>query len=118
MYQGEVPDTDANRPVLGFQGRALDERVAKPATLGDGRRIVAGDDFPCWRQNQIIGVSHVASTAPALEGRGWFYPHRASGCHPYHRHSGRDRRSVVPEPEEQGERRLGEGACPFCSDDG
>src|SRR5256714_10445053 len=40
---------------------------------------------------------NVQLTAPALEGRGWFYPYRASGRHPDHRHSCRDRDSVLPE---------------------
>src|ERR1700758_5326183 len=54
--------------------------------------------------------SHVVSTAPALERRGWFHPYRASGRDPDHRHPCRDRHSVVPEPEEQGHRLGREGA--------
>src|SRR6184192_2311439 len=83
--------------------KAGDSHDSIPWIDQGGRVATCGRWTEGWRPKKTRSRRiNVQLTAPALEGRGWFYPYRASGRHPDHRHSCRDRDSVVPEPEGQG----------------
>src|SRR5438128_3424321 len=71
-----------------------------------------------WRPYLDPRRIHALSTAPALTGGGWFHSHRGCGRYSAHVHPRRDCTPVVPEPEEQGRGRLGEGARSHRPDDG